>query len=107
MSVDDANHPPLPPPNEEITVKSGNWFALDGSGATDPDGDALSYLWQHYPEAGSYEGDIPLYAENIYRLGIRAPDVDRPVTTHFILSITDKGSPALTRYKRVIVTIEP
>jgi hypothetical protein len=50
---------------------------------------------------------IPLYAENIYKLGIQAPQVDKLETTHFILSVTDKGIPALTRYKRVIVNIEP
>ncbi|HEY4198248.1 MAG TPA: hypothetical protein VGM63_22060 [Mucilaginibacter sp.] len=26
---------------------------------------------------------------------------------HFILRVTDKGTPALTRYKRVIVTVLP
>ena len=82
-------------------------FALDGSGTTDPDGDALSYLWFQYPEAGSDAEPIGLYAENLYRLFIRAPEVDEPQVTHFILSGTDKGMPALTRYKRVIVNIVP
>ena len=107
MSYEEANHPPVPPPGEEITVKSGEYFALDGSGTTDPDGDALSYLWFQYPEVGSYAEPIRLYAENLYRLFIRAPEVDKPETTHFILSVTDKGTPALTRYKRVIVNIVP
>jgi hypothetical protein len=102
-----ANHPPVPPPGEEITVRSGEYFSLDGSGATDPDGDALSYLWFQYSEAGTYIDPIGLYAENLYRLFIRAPAVDAPETTHFILAVTDKGIPALTRYKRVIVNIVP
>ena len=38
---------------------------------------------------------------------VRAPQVDSPQTTHFILKVTDKGTPSLTRYKRVIVTIVP
>jgi hypothetical protein len=33
--------------------------------------------------------------------------VDKEVTAHFILRLTDKGSPQLSRYKRVIVTITP
>ena len=77
------------------------------SGTTDPDGDALSYLWFQYPEPGSYPEPIELYAENLYRLFIRAPEVDEPETTHFILAVTDKGTPPLTRYKRVIVNIVP
>lgn len=107
MAYDEANHPPVPPPGEEITVASGEYFTLDGSGATDPDGDALSYLWFHYPEPGSHPEPIGLYAENLYRLFIRAPEVDEPVTTHFVLALTDKGTPPLTRYKRVIVNIVP
>lgn len=107
MSYEEANHPPVPPPGEEITVASGEYFTLDGSGTTDPDGDALSYLWFQYPEAGSYAEPIGLYAENLYQLFIRAPEVNKPETTHFILAITDKGTPPLTRYKRVIVNIVP
>ena len=34
-----------------------------------------------------------------------APKVSKPETLHFILAVTDKGTPALTRYKRVIVTV--
>lgn len=107
MSYEAANHPPVPPPGEEITVRTGEYFALDGSGTTDPDGDALSYLWFHYPEAGTYAEAIGPYAENLHRLSIRAPEVDEPETTHFVLAVTDKGTPALTRYKRVIVNIVP
>lgn len=107
MPYEEANHPPVPPQGEEITVASGEYFTLDGSGTTDPDGDALSYLWFQYPEPGSYPKPIGLYAENLYQLGIQAPEVDEPATTHFILAVTDKGTPALTRYKRVIVHIVP
>jgi hypothetical protein len=107
MSYDEANHPPVPPPGEDITVESGEYFLLDGSGTTDPDGDALSYLWFHYPEAGSYLEPIALLAENLARLTVRAPSVDEPATAHFILSVTDKGTPPLTRYRRVIVNIVP
>ena len=107
MTYDEANHPPVPPAGEEITVRSGAYFTLDGSGAADPDGDALSYLWFHYPEPGSYPEPIGLQAENLYRLSIQAPEVDRPETAHFILALTDKGTPPLTRYKRLIVNIVP
>lgn len=104
---DAANHPPIPPPGEEITVRSGEYFTLDGSGTTDPDGDALSFLWFQYPEAGTYADPIGLSAENLYRLFVRAPEVEAPETTHFILAVTDKGVPPLTRYKRVVVNIVP
>ncbi|MEO6850150.1 MAG: hypothetical protein ABI203_10925 [Mucilaginibacter sp.] len=35
---------------------------------------------------------------------IVAPIVDKKETAHFILKVTDKGTPHLSRYKRIIVT---
>lgn len=107
----EANHPPVPSlvHPDYITVKSGEGFVLDAGGTSDPDGDNLSYLWLHYPEAGTYNKPVPFsYAENLYRIPyIKAPVVDKPETTHFILKVTDKGNPPLTRYRRVIVNIIP
>lgn len=110
-SFDEANHPPVPSlvHPDRITVRSGQPFILDAGGTSDPDGDNLSYLWFQYPEAGSYKETIPVDpAENLYRIPyIKAPVVDEPQTVHFILKVTDKGNPPLTRYKRVIVNILP
>ncbi len=105
-----ANHPPVPKlaHPDTITVKSGERFVLDARGSSDPDGDSLSYWWFQYPEAGTYRGKIPLQgAQNIWHVAFVAPKVTQPETAHFILRLTDKGTPALTRYKRVIVTIVP
>jgi hypothetical protein len=109
-SYPEANHPPVPALGhpEQITVKSGQKFSLDASGTADPDGDNLSYLWFNYPEAGSYKKWIKIdSAENIYRVFVIAPDVEKIETAHFILKVTDKGKPPLSRYKRVIVNILP
>ena len=105
-----ANHPPavkLKTP-EQFTVKSGETFTLDGSASYDPDGDGLSYQWLQYPEAGTLKQEIVIEPENIATTQeIKAPQVDGPQTVHFILKVTDKGTPRLTRYERVIVTILP
>jgi hypothetical protein len=106
----EANHPPVPASGhpEYITVKSGEGFGLDASGTSDPDGDNLSYLWFHYPEAGSYKKLIKIdSAENARGVFVIAPEVEKKETAHFILKVTDKGIPPLSRYKRVIVTIIP
>jgi hypothetical protein len=107
----EANHPPVPALGhpDQITVKSGEGFVLDASGTSDPDGDNLSYLWFQYTEVGSYKKPIRFdQAEDLYRIPyIKAPVVDKPETAHFILKVTDKGNPPLTRYKRVIVNILP
>lgn len=106
----EANHPPVPVLNhpDAFTVRSGDTFWLDAHGSTDPDGDSLSFFWFQYREAGSYKGLVTINgAENIDRISLTAPKVDKPETVHFVLKVTDKGTPPLTRYQRVVVTIEP
>lgn len=112
LPYEEANHPPVANINHpaHFTVRSGDLFKLDADGSFDPDGDGLSYWWFQYPEAGSYDGIInfrPL-ANNLYNVHtIRAPVVEEPQTVHFILKVTDKGTPALSSYKRVIITVMP
>lgn len=109
MSFEEANHPPLPSVvSDRLTVHSGATFSLSAEGSSDPDGDNLSFLWFHYPEAGSYKKQIRIdSAENLKRVNIIAPKVEKEETAHFIVKVSDKGSPRLSRYKRVIVTIVP
>lgn len=106
-----ANHPPKPAlaHPENLTVRSGESFHLNASGTTDPDGDSMSYLWFQYSEAGTYPGQVSFapYAPNLYNLPVTAPVVTSSQTIHFVLKVTDKGTPALTRYKRVIVQVMP
>lgn len=109
-SYTEANHPPVPVLGnpEELTVKSGEGFGLEAFDSTDPDGDHLSFLWFNYPEAGTYKKMIKVNgAENAHGAYVIAPEVDKEETVHFILKVTDKGEPQLSRYKRVIVTIMP
>ncbi|MBN1404279.1 MAG: DUF1593 domain-containing protein [Opitutales bacterium] len=109
-SYAEANHPPVPALAHEdvLTVHSGEGFVLDATGTTDPDGDSLSFVWFNYPEAGTLKTPIPCAsAENLCRSYFVAPKVTSPQTAHFILRVTDKGTPSLSRYKRVIVHIIP
>lgn len=107
----EVNHPPVPAlaHPEMFTVKSGELFYLNANGTSDPDGDSMSYLWFQYPEAGTYPGKISFrpYSPNIYNLPVTAPSVSIPQTVHFILKVSDKGTPSLSRYKRVIITVLP
>jgi hypothetical protein len=107
----ECNHPPVARlgHSDRLTVKSGEQFRLSAAGSSDPDGDSMSYFWFQYPEAGSYKGLVSFrpYAANMYEVPVTAPVVDSPQTIHFVLKVTDKGTPALTRYKRVIVTVMP
>ncbi len=109
-SYSEANHAPtivLKHP-ENITVKSGQGFGLNAFDTVDPDGDALSFLWFNYAEAGTYQKSVNINGvENVHSAYFVAPKVEKPVTTHFILKVTDKGEPRLSSYKRIIVNIVP
>jgi len=106
----EANHPPIPAlaHPEQLSVESGESIRFDASPSSDPDGDSLSFLWFHYPEAGTYNTLIKMdQPENAQRAHVTVPDVEQVQSAHFILKVTDKGSPQLTRYKRIILTIKP
>lgn len=113
----EANHPPLPQlyHAEQLTAKPGEKVNLDATGSTDPDGNKLSYKWLYYGEPGTFTlstsrtGD-PLKiddAEKAKASFVAPKEFGRPGTMHIILAVTDNGTPALTRYKRVIVTVSP
>jgi len=68
----------------------------------DPDGDNLSFLWFAY--RGEYKLGPPKNAQRIYGT---TPKVEKTKTIHIMLKVTDKGSPALSRYKRVILRVFP
>lgn len=105
----DANHPPAPRLTgpRALSARPGSVVALNASPSRDPDGDALSFRWWQYHEADSVEARIAFMPST-------APDQARFVVpnepgrqVHVILEVTDNGAPALTRYQRVIVTIDP
>lgn len=106
----EANHPPVPilSHSDKITVTSGESINLNAFNSTDPDGDSLSFFWFPYLEAGSYKGEFELgQPENAHGAHGQAPKVEKTETIHIILKVTDKGTPSLSRYKRIIVTIKP
>jgi hypothetical protein len=107
----DANHPPQPalPDGNQRTVRSGDTVFLSAAGSRDPDGNRLSYHWYWYPEAGTYATNKAFQIRDAdeLRAWFIAPAVSAPETIHIILSVTDDGTPALTRYKRVIVSVIP
>lgn len=104
-----ANHNPVPVLNQkdEITVKSGENINLNTSATYDPDGNSFGFLWFYYAEAGSYKTEVRISPENYPHISIKAPEVSKKETIHIILKVTDKGSPQLSGYKRIIVNVLP
>lgn len=111
QSYKNANHPPVAKLAHAnlLNAKAGDTVLLDAGPSTDPDGQALNYEWIYYREAGTYEYKslLKIAGNNTVKASFVAPKVSRPETIHIILAVTDKGTPALTRYQRVIVTVFP
>lgn len=103
----DANHEPevSVPTGVERTAKPGEKVRLVGK-AKDPDGDALTVKWWQYQEAGTYAGRTAVADPDKAATWLTVP-ADAPIgsTIHLILEVTDDGTPSLTSYQRVVITV--
>jgi hypothetical protein len=103
-SFKEANHAP------QITVKEGmNVSAKAGAILTlqvtsrDPDGNEVKLKVWPYPEAGSGKAEATLSDD---RIAVKIPaEAKKGDTFHVVVEGTDTGSPALTRYRRVVISI--
>ncbi len=105
-----ANHPPVVrlKGERQREVAAGQRVALEARESSDPDGQALRYGWFHYAEPGSYRGPaFKIEGADTAGASFIAPDVSKPETVHLILTVTDTGAPALSRYARLVVTVRP
>ena len=108
-SYGQANHAPIAKVKGKlnITAKPGKRIKLDASKSSDPDGDQLNFRWWQYAEAGSYKGNVALDGSDQAHASFIIPaDAKSGDTLHFICDVTDNGTPALTRYQRVVVTVK-
>ncbi len=107
-SYEEANHPPVVVLAHEanLQAKPGEIVKLSAQGTSDPDGDELSYRWWQYQEAGSYPGSVEIQDSGKQNASIKVPeDALKGKSIHLICEVTDKGSPQLTRYQRVVVEV--
>ena len=109
-----ANHPPVArlAHSDQLSVKPGERLTLSAEGSSDPDGNSLSYIWFYYPEAGTLSvatghSGAPVAIEPNQRDAsfVVPKNFLKAGTMHIVLAVTDNGTPALTRYRRVIVTV--
>ena len=108
----EANHPPAAVLNGdkttaavELTARPGAAVRLSAAGSSDPDGDRLTVRWFVYPEAGTYGAAVPVTDADAETATLTVPGDAAGKTIHVILEVTDSGSPALTRYRRAVVSV--
>ena len=121
-----ANHSPLVEVNGQagtapilLDAKVGQPVVLDASQSRDPDGQSLHYAWFHYSEAGGTGNNlaaVTISGADTAKAVVTPTAVCRPQwlpgipctgtgTAHILLAVTDDGSPRLTSYRRVILTV--
>ncbi|KAI9148474.1 DUF1593-domain-containing protein [Paramyrothecium foliicola] len=128
-----ANHAPVVSVNGSsgteallLEAEAGTELTFDASETYDPDGDYLSCQWFHYKDISRAHEDVHWHVQDIEIqstnedggrvVKVVLPPVEwsavnrvtgkamlRGMAHHFVLQVTDSGSPALTTYKRIVV----
>jgi hypothetical protein len=122
-----ANHNPVLEVNGDrgtgpiyLDAKVGQAVTLDASRSHDPDVQDVYYHWFHYREAGSTNAslaDVAISSADTSKATVTATATCRPEwlnhgtpcasegVAHIILAATDSGSPRLTSYRRIVLTV--
>ena len=92
-----------------------DWCVKSYNEANHPPLVSLSYHWFNYKEAGTFWAfnwykpltiTNPNSAKVTLEIGERI-ELTKAQTTHLILAVTDNGTPAITRYERIVINILP
>ena len=101
-----ANHEPVVKIEGSLTVlaSAGEKIRLHGA-VSDPDGNAVSIQWWQF-QVGSYPNKVVISNPNSAQAEVLIPnDAAAGQTIHLILEAADHGTPSLTRYQRMIITV--
>ncbi len=86
-------------------AKPGGSLVFDASKSKDPDGDQLDYKWSVYNEPSTYKGRVTIEDSSRSKCKVLIPSDALGKTIHLILEITDNGVPALTVYRRIVISV--
>ena len=102
-----ANHEPRVTirGSARVTARPGETVRLEGA-ASDPDGNAVKVKWWRWKAVDTYPGEVTLADPTALATSMRVPpDAVAGQTIQLVLEATDDGAPALTRYRRVMVSV--
>ena len=102
-----ANHEPRVSVrgSTSVSARPGETIRLEGL-TSDPDGDAVTVRWWQWQDVGTYPGKVTLSNPTALATSVQVPtDAAQGQTIQLVLEATDNGTPALTRYQRIVVTV--
>jgi len=102
-----ANHDPSVAlrGDARLSARPGDVLRLEGV-VSDPDGNAVSVRWWRWKDVDTYPGTVTIDTPTSLVASVRVPvDAQPGQTIQLVLEATDNGSPALTRYQRVTISI--
>jgi hypothetical protein len=102
-----ANHPPAVRISGEPIrpAKPGASIILDGSGTSDPDGDALTFEWSIDPDDPEVVKGVMLRGGDTSIPRIEVSPTLTGKTVPVLLTVRDSGTPSLTRHGRVLLQV--
>lgn len=100
-----ANHAPIVTcAQPDVETRAGETVELQIT-ASDPDGDELTATWWCYAEASTV-ASVPVIEADGFRARVTLPADTQPGQRAVVVaSVTDSGTPALTRYAQIVVTV--
>jgi hypothetical protein len=102
-----ANHEPVVTVRGggRVSAQPGETIRLEGT-VSDPDGNGLAVRWWRWKDVDTYPGDLTLTNPTGLATSLLVPNDATPgETIQLVLEATDNGTPPLTRYRRVIITV--
>lgn len=105
-----ANHNPIAVVNGNdskdilfVTACSNNKIFLSSKGTTDPDNDIVKVNWWIYQEAGNIQNArLCPHGDDVV---VDLSEVEGGDKLHVIMQVTDEGTPSLTSYRRIIISL--
>jgi hypothetical protein len=102
-----ANHEPAVTivGSARVSARLGETVRLEAT-TSDPDRNAVAVRWWRWKDVDTYPGDVSLSDPSALVTHLRVPTDAMPgQTIQLVVEATDNGTPALTRYRRVIVSV--